>query len=221
MSIIGMLYGIPRLLWNTFTDALFPAGDADIFLLNTDPQQACLLLPKSVTPPIQSSGSIFAYKDKRVTKMVWNIKYKKSKECTAIGGLAIYHYIQEHFAAGSVILPMPITERRRRERGYNQCELLMDEIESLDTNKIFKIDKSLLIRTHHDSRQTLKNRQERLESAKGIFSINQSASAKFPDKNIQLIIIDDVITTGSTMKEAEETLRSAGFVNVHGLSLAH
>ena len=51
--------------------------------------------------------------------------------------------------------------------------------------------------------------------------MNNEQDNEIPLKNIPLIIIDDVITTGSTMFEAMETLKKAGFDDVHGLSLAH
>lgn len=84
----------------------------------------------------------------------------------------------------------------------------------------------MLERVHHLSRQTLKNREDRLESARGIFAVNKetmqkSFNTEFDIKKIIMIVIDDVITTGSTMKEAMETLRNTGFENVFGLSLAH
>ncbi len=138
-----------------------------------------------------------------------------------------------------VIIPIPITKRRKNERGYNQCELLVNEIERLDIDKKFIICKDLLGRVHHLSRQTLKNREDRLESAKGIFTVNEETRKRIMNEDNQIgneleiinsennidntiiIVIDDVITTGSTMKEAMETLQNAGFKNVFGLSLAH
>ena len=151
----------------------------------------------------------------------------------AIGGYALFTKLRElttHLPLISPqqikVIPMPVTPRRRRERGYNQCELLVGEIGRLDTDHRFQIISDLLIRTHHASRQTLKNRGERIESAKGIFGLDEEALQKFKISNSEyfnetFIIIDDVITTGSTMNEAMMTLKNAGFKNVFGLSLAH
>jgi predicted amidophosphoribosyltransferase len=68
-----------------------------------------------------------------------------------------------------------------------------------------------------------------LEDAKNIFGINQESLDRLKTKldklnssfDIAVIIIDDVITTGSTVKEAIMTIEKVGFKNVRGLSLAH
>ena len=186
------------------------------------PEKAFSKLPRSPLPPIQNATSVFAYKDPRVTKLIWNIKYKKHKTAVEIGGYALYQELitlrRNVPDKPFLVLPMPITPRRRRERGFNQCELLAEELARLDKDKLFTFSNSILLRIQHASRQTLKGRTERLESAKGIFSV---ASETDILKESQVVIIDDVITTGSTIKEAMETLDKAGFNSVRGLSLAH
>ena len=75
-----------------------------------------------------------------------------------------------------------------------------------------------------------------MESAKNIFSVDENARQRLIEEigifascdhceaskvNYLILIIDDVITTGSTMRDAVGTLRRAGFKNAYGLSLAH
>ena len=64
----------------------------------------------------------------------------------------------------------------------------------------------------------MKDRNERIESAHELFKANEDD--RLP-KDCLTIVIDDVITTGSTMKEAVEALRKAGYAKAFGLSLAH
>jgi ComF family protein len=214
-----------RNLYSIFIDALFPLSSPEKELLTYSPQQAYKILPRAPLPPIARASSVFAYKDERTTKLVWHIKYKRSPRAVSIGGYALFQELANNAMPHLVIVPMPITPRRRRERGYNQCELLTDELKRLDTSDRFLIITDLLERTQHSSRQTLKDRTERLESARGIFSVNEDVAQKvretFKARPIQIVVIDDVITTGSTMNEAIETLKSRGFANVSGLSLAH
>lgn len=216
---------IIRAICNTVLDAIFPLSDPEQALFSLSPVQAWNELPPPPPLPIADAAAVFAYKDDRVSRLVWHIKYKKSTRAIAIGGHALYRALSSGDPISSetiVILPMPITDRRRRERGFNQCELLADEIARLDTGERFRIEKSLLIRTHHLSRQTLKNREDRIESAKGIFAVDERVAAIYRRSDLrQLIVIDDVITTGSTMLEAIETLKSAGFPDISGLALAH
>ena len=213
-----------RLLYATFLDSLFPLSGPEKELFSMSAEQAFEILPRASKPPIEHAFSIFSYKDSRVTKLIWNIKYKKQKHAVAIGAFAIWKILAgSGFISGKrrcLIIPLPITEQRRRERGFNQCELLTEELARLDKSRLFEIRKDLLQRVQHKSHQTLKTRKERLKSAKGIFAVNEEVCPK-ELKWKETIIIDDVITTGSTMLEAMETLKKSGFENVKGLSLAH
>jgi ComF family protein len=223
-------------LYKTLTDALFPISEVEQGLFLLQPEQAYEELPSApgyegLAVPMKDVQSIFAYKDERVMKLIWNIKYKKSTRAVKIGGYALHKKLIEIASVAPtrettsiIIIPIPITNRRRKERGYNQCDLLVDEIEWLSrgstslTSSRFIIEKNLLVRTHHVSRQTLKGRKDRVESSQGIFEVNKEVNEI---KKTPIIIIDDVITTGSTMFEAIETLKKAGPEDVRGLSLAH
>ena len=180
---------------------------------------------------------IFAYKNRLVSRLVWSIKYKKSEPAVKIAGFALKKVLSALlYTEGisgviptTVIIPMPITRRRRRERGYNQCELITTEISKYVNEGIpilFKND--LLLRTHHTSHQKYKDREDRLELGKGIFKVDDAALTALLEKigekdtgNIRFIVIDDVITTGTTIKEAIETMKMSGLKNVRGLALAH
>jgi competence protein ComFC len=174
-----------------------------------------------------------------VSKLIWNIKYKKSKQAVKIASYALFmkiHEILNEKIIGDnqkiILLPIPISKRRRRERGFNQCELLIEEIKNLQNNtknkqNNFKLEfnSSLLVRDKHVSRQTLKHRRERLKDAKDIFGINiaelEIIKKQNQLENIIFFIIDDVITTGSTILDAEKVLRNSGAQNIILLSVAH
>lgn len=231
-------------------DSLFPISNADKLLFSYTKEQALQELPKAPQTPFLNTYLVFAYKNELVIRLIWNIKYKKNMQAVGIGGYALYEKItpsplklrrasnNPSYALRSatsfegqaitnkqiLLVPIPMTRKRKNERGFNQCELLVDEIIKLDKTGQLITYKDLLIRTVHQDRQTLKDRRSRLEDAKGVFSINENVftpSDNVSIKNLPIIIIDDVITTGSTMKEAMETLRSAGFKQVIGISLAH
>ena len=199
-------------------------------------------LPRASDAPIPEATSIFYYKDERVSHLVWSIKYKKSHKGALLAAHALFRILCSFESVVPeemlfLVVPMPIAKARRRERGFNQCELIIDEIKQLDVDKRMMFDIGLLMRVRHTSRQTLKDRRERLESIQKIFAVNEKAAATLANKAVAagnaqneivrglesffVVIIDDVITTGSTMKDAVETLRQAGFVHSYGLSFAH
>ncbi len=213
-----------------FFDSLFPINHSDRLLLSMSEEKAYLDLPKAPETPYHFIKSIFAYKNRLVTSLIWNIKYKKSAKALKIGGYALYRHICEnwHLHLDKIILlPIPISHRRRNERGYNQCELLLDQVKKLDATQNLTFSYNLIKRKIHKDRQTLKNRSKRLSDAKNIFEIDFAEleklqdSTKEVDQQVKIIIVDDVVTTGSTMREAVELMRSVGFKDVSGVSLAH
>ncbi len=220
MTFLGSIY-------STILDAVFPVSREEREALSLRPEEALKTLPRAKNFSTKEACSIFSYQDERMRRLVWALKYKKSKQAAAIGGFALFQMLRLYAqAAGPVlVIPMPITKRRRRERGFNQCELLTAEVESLEREskasnqaENIQIASDLLIRTRHKARQTMKNRNERIESAHELFKANENAELP---KDHLTIIIDDVITTGSTMKEAVEAMRKAGYTKTFGLSVAH
>ncbi len=222
-----------NIIYQTIINSLFPVSKLDRDVLSLKPEQALAQLTKSSKPPLDKTRSIFAYKDPLVTKLIWNIKYKKSETALKIGAYALYLEIKKLYSSTDsgftnnntkiIIVPIPSSKRRLSERGFNQTELLADYIKALDTDGLIIIRKDILLRQHHQQRQTLKDREERLENAKGIFSIDEEVTIQLSqqDKDSLFIILDDVITTGSTISSAIDTLTVNGFKKVYGLSLAH
>jgi competence protein ComFC len=147
-----------------------------------------------------------------VKELVWQIKYKKNKKAVGLAADALFAYLKEP----ALLIPIPISKKRRKERGYNQCELLIDGIMKLDVNKKLERDYGLLIRSKHIEKQTHKDRNERLKNTKNIFEVTKKENL-----NQNIIIIDDVSTTGSTLKEAYDVILSAGYLNVRALTVAH
>ena len=221
-------------------EAIFPSSKTDNLLFSYSKERALEILPPAPVSPITFTQSIFAYKNDLVKSLIWNIKYKKSTKALEIGAYAMYLEIikiAKPIKSKQVLLiPIPISQRRKNERGYNQCQLLLNKIVEFDNNlgkssneQIIISCNNLLYRTTHKDRQTLKDRSHRLEDAKNIFGINQENLDRLKIRLDKLnagfetvvIVIDDVITTGSTIKEAIMTIEKVGFKNIRGLSLAH
>lgn len=213
-----------KALYGTVLDALFPISIEEQEVLSMCPEDAWKYIPRARNFSTKEACSIYSYKDERMRRLVWSLKYKKSEQAARIGAYALHRILNVYSSVAGelIVIPMPITNQRRRERGFNQCELLTTEIGKINQNTNMKIISDLLVRTRHKSRQTLKSRAERLESAKELFAVNQKLLPNLENyKNNLIIVIDDVITTGSTMKEAIGALREAGFTKTFGLSLAH
>jgi ComF family protein len=114
--------------------------------------------------------------------------------------------------------PIPISKTRLKERGYNQTLLLAKALVHLDNNQNFKLEENILLKikeTLHQAR--LKNKKARLENLLGTFEVINIE--KIQNRNI--ILIDDVVTTGATLTEAKKVLRKAGAKKIIAFSIAH
>src|SRR5690348_6956897 len=123
-----------RAIFLTCLEALFPTPEAERVVLAMDGVAAWHDLPRAKNFPIREACSVYAYKNEMVWRLVWAIKYKKSRLGAAIAGYALHKVLSFYASVGPQILvvPIPISRQRRRERGYNQCELILDAIEKLE-----------------------------------------------------------------------------------------
>jgi ComF family protein len=212
-----------RRIYDYFLDFLFPRSERVKIL----EQKARSKTLRSLPTPHQSSDwvmTLFAYKNPLVRELIWQIKYKKNtillnavaeifyEECQAI--------LEEKTGFGNlgfILIPIPMLPDRKRERGWNQTELLTETIVKLDNEKIFIHSPRTLSRVKRTAPQTtLRNRKMRLENMRGVFSANdQDVNGK------NVILVDDVTTTGATLIEASRTLLSAGAKEVFCLTIAH
>lgn len=114
----------------------------------------------------------------------------------------------------SVFVPIPLYQKRYRERGFNQSELIAKSL-SQHMPRI-SVNPKILKRIKNTGSQMKLSRKERLVNMKDAFSCLDKISVI----NQKVILVDDVLTTGSTIKEAALTLRKAGCRSVGALVLA-
>ena len=111
-----------------------------------------------------------------------------------------------------ILIPLPLHARKKRARGFNQAELFAKELGSRFS---WRIDSSLLVRKRSTMSQTKLTKEERKENMKNAFAIKKSIKA-----DAIYILVDDVITTGTTIAEAARVLRQSGANQVWGLTIA-
>jgi competence protein ComFC len=111
-----------------------------------------------------------------------------------------------------VILAMPMHWRKRWERGFNQAELLAEPVA-----RRFGIKLSHnLIRTRYTKAQAGLNEKERQENLKGSLSVRRAADIR----GKRVLLIDDVFTTGASLRAAAAALKASGASRVTALTLA-
>lgn len=141
-------------------------------------------------------------------------QYKYHRNFALANSLAIYlhNMYNEYKLESDLIIPVPLNKNKLRERGFNQAGLLAKNLADkvslpYETQALFRIKETLS--------QARLTRQERLINVNEAFL----ADASFV-KNKNIIIVDDVVTTGATLEACANALKSAGAKVIVALSLA-
>lgn len=232
MSILDFIF--PKRCVNCKKQGSYLCENCFIFL-SFDVKSLCLICNKAsyngLTHPVCKSRyaidgcfSALAY-NRTVQKLIYNFKYKPylTDLKSVLSDLFIDSIIQnENFnkeiknlptSLGWVFVPIPLFSSKFRKRGYNQAEILAKELSkrfNLPFQDILKKEKNTI------SQVGLSNIDRKL-NVKDAFKLEASG---YRLKARSIFLVDDVVTTGSTLKEAANVLKRNGVKRVIGLTLA-
>ncbi|MCX6334046.1 MAG: ComF family protein [Bacteroidia bacterium] len=165
----------------------------------------------------RASAFSFYNKDSRIRKLIHNLKYKGIKEIGFELGMIYGRTLSgTYFLKGiDMIIPVPLHPTKKRIRGFNQSDLISDGL-SEATGLPVRLD--ILKRKTISQTQTKKSRYDRWENVEGIFCV--SDNGELTGKHV--LLVDDVITTGSTIESCVvELLKTEGVkVTVAALGVA-
>jgi len=150
---------------------------------------------------------------------IYALKYKGRRQVAGpLGRLLVETYRRQVQARPrlrpAAILPVPLHPQRQAERGYNQSALLA---RALGRGLGVLVVEDALRRTRHTPQQAGSSAAERQRNVAGAFTC-PSGHARLMGR--QVVLVDDVCTTGATLAACAETLRTAGVREVWGLVLA-
>jgi len=152
-------------------------------------------------------------------KIIHHLKYSGMKDLGVFLGEHLAGYvkleIEDQKENYNYIIPVPLHKTKIRERGYNQSDFLAKGI-SKNLNITTLSDS--ITRQRYTKSQTKLTLLEREKNIKDAFSLNGTNTDKLKDTNI--ILLDDVITTGATVNECIKVLREAGVNKIFTVSLA-
>lgn len=112
-----------------------------------------------------------------------------------------------------IIIPVPMSRKKLAQRGYNQSELIASKISRY--SKI-QLQKDIIIKVKENKTQSTLNKIQRLENIKNVYKIKNKQKIKA--KNI--LLFDDIYTTGATVNECAKILKQAGAKTVNVLTIA-
>lgn len=112
-----------------------------------------------------------------------------------------------------IVIPIPLSKARFRERGYNQVDMIFRKW--VETSGKTYIPHGM-VRMRNTETQSLLTKEERYKNMRGVFHVNKGTSVK----GKKILLADDIYTTGATMKSAAHELMRAGAEKVVGITIA-
>lgn len=159
----------------------------------------------------------FYNRDSRMKKLIHHLKYNGVMEIGfELGRMYANSLKSSDFLIGiDMIIPVPLHPVKQRKRGFNQCELISRGISDVTG---IPVNTDSLIRKNISDTQTRKSRYDRWTNVEGIFMVKDQSSIE----GCHILLVDDVITTGSTLEScANEILKASGTtVSVAALAVA-
>lgn len=210
---------------HTLLNIIFPAREAERLWRNKRPDEISLP-PASELKKNSNEHALFDYKNAVVRDIIWSLKYDGSLEAASLCATLMYDVIIHeltdlhafHAVEKPLLLPIPLSSEREKERGFNQCVRIANALEKLDNTRYFTLRKNILKKHKNTLSQTKsQSKYMREENLRGCFSISNEDEIRGKD----IILIDDVYTTGSTLAEATATLKRAGARSVLCFTFAH
>lgn len=177
-----------------------------------------------VTPKVHVCGavhitSLLLYENAATEALIHSLKYDGSERAAVMLASVLEEYLTEELSRldtfgtrEPLIIPIPLHRAREHERGFNQMHRILSR---LPKHMRDMVRNDILIRTRNTKPQTRLSRSERLQNVVGAFCvpIPQHVAGR------EIIVIDDVTTTGATLAEAARTLAEVG-AQVQAVALA-
>src|SRR5437773_5993070 len=165
---------------------------------------------------IHFDAAVSAYRGRGVVReIIHEFKYGRQLHLRHLVARWLHAALDDERLRGrrfDIIVPVPLHSARQRERGFNQASLLAE----LLSVEISVPSRPLLERVRYTTTQTALDRAERMENLRNAFRLRKTANVR----NLRVLLIDDVLTTGSTLSECARVLKRAGAISVHAATAA-
>jgi competence protein ComFC len=165
-------------------------------------------------PDIDGLFAAFIYAD-GIETAIHAFKFKNQPGLSETISLLLFEELNKHGSLPEFdyIVPVPMHPRKKRQRGYNQSELIARQLgEYFDK----EVRTDVLIKTRYTRPQSRLKRKERMHNLEGAFSINPDISVE----GKRILLVDDVLTTGTTINTCAKILKDMGAVLIYGIVIA-
>ncbi|PIR06842.1 MAG: hypothetical protein COV55_01930 [Candidatus Komeilibacteria bacterium CG11_big_fil_rev_8_21_14_0_20_36_20] len=176
------------------------------------------LLPLQPTPWTNPSYFYFqrcyvclSYEDPLIEKLIKNFKYHYLENLSQVLITILQKQIQKiDLHPNTIIVNVPLHPRKKRQRGFDQTEILAKGL----AKKLNLTYYPLLQRIKTTKTQAQLTKEQRQKNVAGVFKINKKIPQQLQHQQPEIILIDDVATTGATLNQAAKVLKKAGFEQI-------
>ncbi len=165
---------------------------------------------------IHFDAAVAAYRSRGIVRqIVHDFKYGRQIYLRHLMARWLYAALDDERLRGrrfNIIIPVPLHPTRQRERGFNQATLLAELLSA----EIQIQCKPALERIRYTTTQTALDRAGRMENLHNAFRLRKNTNVR----GLRVLLIDDVLTTGSTLSECARVLKGAGAISVHAATAA-
>jgi ComF family protein len=181
------------------------------------PALACGLCRRAA-PPFARAVAYGSY-ERELRGLIDLLKYEGVLPAKKVLGRILAEAIVrfgEEFGPEVLLVPVPLHASKKRQRGFNQTEIVAGEAIKLIRNRGLHFDSTVLVRRRNTESQIGLTRHQRRENMRGAFSIVNRAAVQ----EREVLLVDDVFTTGTTISECSKVLLRAGATKVWVATIA-
>jgi ComF family protein len=175
--------------------------------------------PCSVVPPAFDRAVAFGRYEDTLRSLIHLLKYERIEPVATMLGATLTSQVAELCDGATdeiLVLPVPLHRSKQQERGFNQSELLAKAvIRSMKTHAPairLTLAAGMLQRKRATESQTTLTNVQRRRNLRGAFSVSAKDAARLSGREV--LLIDDIYTTGATARACSETLKKAGAARV-------
>ena len=215
-------------MWEEFLNTIFP----ERCISCEKPGSAlCAICERTITThPIALSGTtaaLFDYRNPLVKKAIWSLKYKRKRSLGKYFGTALYREFFKQLAYGNkktgeeiYLVPVPASAKATSLRGYNHAAIIAKTIAECAKNDGLKLTlrtDMLYKKKEVEQQARVRSKAMREENVDHLFSIKHGEEIN----GKTVILIDDVITTGATIRDAKRAIRAFKPKRILAIAAAH
>ena len=165
---------------------------------------------RRLSPSLSAIHAAFAYEG-AARNAVLTLKFGSGRYLVPLMGELLRESLQKHPIHADLVVPVPLSARRRRQRGFNQASLLAERV----APELCGVLGEVLVREDRAPQVGL-GAARRLTNLAGAFRCADPADVQ----GKQVVLVDDVVTTGATVSACADTLADAGASRVRVLAFA-